>query len=329
MSQSVLASLRALLFLYVVALLISPSLMPGYHVVLGQSYSETIRTDLTGINVAVYSDGSALDSSATALKAMFDWMNASTVYVDGDQIRNTTVLDYYDVLVYPGGSSYGYYYELGEEGRQKVREFVACGGSYFGICGGSMFGTNAGLGLFNGVYGSAVAGTGTYLMELNVNRSSTGPDLSDEPENYTTLYWGSSYFSGPGMANAIPVMTYPSGGQAAMIVCRYELGTVFLSSPHPEYEEGDSRDGTDAFDYLSDPDSEWGLMLRISIWLVETAGTELPNSTSTTTTTTADSPSVSTSPPPPDFPLEYPLVIAALVGGIGIVAIVVILLRRQ
>lgn len=318
------------MFLYVVALLISISLMSGHPEVLGQSYSETIRTDLTGINVAVYNDSSALDTSATALKGMFDWMGGSTAYVDRDDIRNTTVLDNYDLLVFPGGSTYGYYYELGEEGRQKVREFVANGGSYFGICGGAMFGTNSGLGLFDGIYGSAVGGTGTYLMELNVNRSSTGPDLSDEPANYTTLYWGSSYFSGPGMADAIPIMTYPSGGQAAMIVCRYQLGTVFLSSPHPEYEEGDPRDGTDAFDDLNDPESEWGLMLKISIWLVEIAGTELPGGTATTTTTTTpESPSVSTSPPPPEFPLGYPLVIAALVGGLGAVAIVVVLLRRQ
>ncbi|MFX1270130.1 MAG: BPL-N domain-containing protein [Promethearchaeota archaeon] len=329
MSQSMLASSRSPVFLYVVALLVSLSLMPSHPIVFGQSYSETIRTDLTGINVAVYNDTSSLDSSAIALKAMFDWMSASTAYVDGDELSDTSVLDNYDMLVYPGGSTTGYYYELGEEGRQKVKEFVASGGSYFGICGGSVFGTNSGRGLFNGIHGSSVAGTGTYLMDLNVNRSSTGPDLSDEPETYSTLYWGSTYFSGPGMADAIPIMTYPGGGQAAMLVCRYQLGTVFISSPHPEYEEGDSRDGTDAFDDLNDPDSEWGLMLKISIWLVEIAGTELPNSTTTTTTTTPDSPSASTSPPPLDFLLDSPLVIAALVGGLGIVALVVVLLRRR
>ena len=53
-----------------------------------------------------------------------------------------------------------------------------------------------------------------------------------------------------------------------MIIFRYGLGTVFLSNPYPEYEEGNDRDGTMEFDYYNDPDSEWGLLLKISRWLV-------------------------------------------------------------
>jgi hypothetical protein len=54
-----------------------------------------------------------------------------------------------------------------------------------------------------------------------------------------------------------------------MIAFNYGNGTVFLSSPHPEYEEGNMKDGTDLWDLYSDPDSEWGLMLRICEWLLE------------------------------------------------------------
>jgi hypothetical protein len=45
-------------------------------------------------------------------------------------------------------------------------------------------------------------------------------------------------------------------------------GRVFLSSPHPEYEEGNLNDGTDYFDRLNDPDSEWLFMLAITQWLL-------------------------------------------------------------
>ncbi|MFW9810216.1 MAG: hypothetical protein ACFFE6_12640, partial [Candidatus Thorarchaeota archaeon] len=48
---------------------------------------------------------------------------------------------------------------------------------------------------------------------------------------------------------------------------------VFISSPHFEYEENDSRDGTDYMDEYNDPDSEWPLLLEISKWLVESSPT--------------------------------------------------------
>jgi hypothetical protein len=62
-----------------------------------------------------------------------------------------------------------------------------------------------------------------------------------------------------------------------MVTFEYGSGTVFLSSPHPENEEGNPRDGTDYEDELDDPDSEWNLLLTISQWLVELAGGPAPN----------------------------------------------------
>ncbi|MFX0107426.1 MAG: hypothetical protein ACFE7R_04015, partial [Candidatus Hodarchaeota archaeon] len=195
------------------------------------------------------------------------------------------------------------------EGIQKVKDFVASGGSYFGICGGSHFGVYA-LELFNGSCSGSINGTDTFLMDMAVNRNSTGPDLSEEPETYSVMYWGSVYFYGEGMTDAIPIMTYPDSGEAAMIAFRYELGTVFLSSPHPEYEEGDDRDGTSSFDDLSDPDTEWGLLLKVSIWLVEVAGTD-------------------TTTPPPNPLSQLPVAIIGITSALGIAAVVVLVMRRR
>jgi glutamine amidotransferase-like uncharacterized protein len=231
---------------------------------------ETLQSssDLSGVNVAVFTDDDALACSTLALRNMFQWMNATADLVDADQILNGS-LDSYDIAAFPGGSALAYSYSLGPEGLDIVRDFVRDGGSFFGICGGSLFGTNAVLGLFNGSYSSSVNGTMMYIMEMNVNRNSTGPDLSAEPETYHTMYWGSAYFYSDDMSNVIPILTYPATGRPGMIALTYGDGTVFLSSPHPEYEEGDGRDGISLYDNFDDPDSEWGLLLKVSRWLVD------------------------------------------------------------
>ncbi|MFX1485170.1 MAG: BPL-N domain-containing protein [Promethearchaeota archaeon] len=230
--------------------------------------STSTPSDLSNTKVAIYGGVGVLSSSMDALDNMFLWMNASVDLIYAFQILNGT-LDSYDIIVFPGGSAISYSQGLGTEGLDIIRNFVMNGGSYFGICGGSLFATNAILGLFNGSYSNPINGTDIYLTEMNVNHNSTGPDLSTEPDSYLTMYWGSAYFYGDDMSNVIPICTYPSNNRPGMIAFSYGQGTVFLSSPHPEYEEGDSRDGTEQFDYLNDPDSEWGLMLKVSRWLVD------------------------------------------------------------
>ncbi|NHJ14484.1 MAG: hypothetical protein EAX95_12465 [Candidatus Thorarchaeota archaeon] len=315
--------MRRQVFLFLVILVLVPlSFMPKPQIVAAQSESAPSRTDLDGINVAVYLDEGALASSAFALINMFEWMNATAEYIDAEEIQ-ADALDNYDIVAFPGGSTYHYNLQLEALGRTKIKDFVANGGSYFGICGGSMLGTHTtGLGLFNGFYSGSIWGTDIYLMDLAVNRTSTGPDLSEEPENYSTMYWGSAYFYGDGMSEAIPVMTYPDSGRPAMLTCRYELGTVFLSSPHPEYEEGDERDGTSFCDELNDPDSEWGLLLKVSIWLIETAETE---STETTTTTTTTTTTITTD----GFPNLAPFILGASFIGVAFAASIVFLWSRR
>ncbi|MFW9786178.1 MAG: BPL-N domain-containing protein [Candidatus Thorarchaeota archaeon] len=233
-------------------------------------------SDLSDTKVAIFGGVGVLDSSKDALESMFLWANASVDIVYAFQILNGT-LDSYDIVVFPGGSAVSYSQGLGTEGLDVIREFVRNGGSYFGICGGSLFATNAVLGLFNGSYSNSINGTGIFLTEMYVNQNSTGPDLSDEPESYWTMYWGSSYFYGE-MDNIIPICSYSLNDRPGMIAFSSGAGTVFLSSPHPEYEEGDSRDGTIFSDYLNDPDTEWNLMLKVSRWLVdESTTTPLPS----------------------------------------------------
>ena len=230
-------------------------------------------SDLSDTSVAIYIGAGVLGSSALALRNMFLWMNATVSVVDGFQFRNGT-LDSFDIIVFPGGSAVSFRDSLQSKGLDLVRDFVRNGGSYFGICGGSLFATNAVLGLFNGSYSNSINGTEIYLTEMHVNQNSTGPDLSTEPESYITMYWGSAYFYSDDMSNVIPICTYPSNDRPGMIASTYGEGTVFLSSPHPEYEEGDSRDGNEQYNYMNDPDTEWNLLLKVSRWLVDASSTE-------------------------------------------------------
>ena len=231
----------------------------------------TYPTGMEGVRVAVYNDRGAMPSSSSALLNMFRWMNAEANYVNSTEIQQG-VLDEYDIVVFPGGPSSDYSTSLGNVGRSAVIDFVAGGGSFFGICGGSVFGTNAYLGLFNGYASGQVNGSGIKILRMDVNINSTGPDLSSVSSTYDVLYWSSGAFYSSNatyMSTVIPILLYTQTSEPGMIVCKYGNGTVFLSFPHPEYEENSARDGTDQFDHYNDPDSEWMLLMKVSLWLVE------------------------------------------------------------
>jgi len=241
-------------------------------------------TDLQGVKVAVYvsAPGTQAAGSAIALVNMFSWMNASVELTNESHIKGGGLADY-DILVMPGGSTIQYIAELGQEGEQNVRDFVLNGGSYFGICGGARLACDEGLRLLNGSYRTPVPGldTGIYMIELTLNNSSGIPSFSEEPDAFSTLYWGSAYFDPDNPAGMMSVAVYPNSTLAAMIALKYGQGSVFLSSPHPEYEEDSARDGTSAFDYLNDTDSEWGLMLKIAQWLINTSDVTMTTTTNT------------------------------------------------
>jgi len=239
--------------------------------------------DLTGVNVAVYTGNGVLSHSYRALTEMFEWMNSTVEPVSASRIQND-FLDDYDIVVFPGGPAGTYSNDLGDSGTQKIIDFVTNGGSYFGICGGSLFGASY-LDFFNGTYRAVYEpGDAQHLTIMHINQSSTGPNLADCPENVSTMYWGSSYFSPRDGFEMTPIAVYDYNNEAGMITFQYEQGTVFLSSPHPEYEEGSDRDDTVFGDDLNDPDSEWDILLRVSKWLVESSVVETTTTEPTTPT---------------------------------------------
>ena len=266
----------------------------------GQANTEEI-TDLEGINVAVYNGIGAVSHCTTALASLFEWLNASVDRIRTESILNGSLEDY-EIVAYPGGNMLAYATELGNNGTNIIRDFVSNGGSYVGICGGSMLACEYGLGLFNGTIGPAQgSGTVPYLINMTVNRECEGPDLSDLPGSYMTMYWASRSFIPLEGSEVYPIATYGVDGDAGMIAFRYGNGTVFISSPHPEYEEGSDRDGTVFSDSLDDPDSEYELLRRVMVWLIEESYITPESSTTDSGITTM------------------------LLGSIGVTAIVVVL----
>ena len=266
--------------------------------------------DLTGVNVAIYNGTGVMISSRVALTRMFEWMGASVVNATASQICDDILCDY-DILVVPGGSEGTANLDLDSEGKEKIQDFVYNGGSYFGICGGATFGATY-LRLIN-CFMSPVNEPGDliHMTTMNINQSSTGPDLSDLPENLTTMYYASQYFTPQYGTTFHTIAMYDYNDRAGMIASKYGNGTVFLSSPHPEYEEDDDRDDTTFGDIHDDPDSEWELLFRVSKWLIEASIVECPTSTPTPT------------------PLNIPLIAVAGTGCVTIVIVVAIFLRKK
>lgn len=252
-------------FYILVSLALISSLLP-----LSPDYMNVqAQTDLADIQVGVYNGLGADDDCTTALYSLVAWMGPTVTWVDHVSIHNG-ILNTLDLLAFPGGSPDTYAAMLGDLGIQRIQQFVENGGSYFGICGGGMFATRT-LNLCDGYWVYPIPGisAGTQLVELNVNQASTGPDLSDEPATYEVLYWGSHYFLPTNSDDIIPVMTYAANDGVALCVSRYGHGTTFICGPHPEFEEGSDRDGTSRYDYLDDPDSEWGLLEKVVQWLID------------------------------------------------------------
>jgi glutamine amidotransferase-like uncharacterized protein len=273
--------------------------------------------DLTGVNVAIYLGAGVMGSSHIALTRMFEWMNASVANITASQILEDELEDF-DILVIPGGSETTAANELQYiEGVNRIKDFVASGGSFFGICGGATYGASY-VNFFDGSM-SPVSEPGQliHMTTMNVNQSSTGPDLADCPTNISTMYYASQYFNPREGADVHVIATYEYNDEAGMVAFEYENGTVFLSSPHPEYEEDSDRDDTTFGDSHDDPESEWDLLFRVSKWLIEASYVE-PSSTTSPSTTTLTTGT-----------LDLPLIAVASTGFVIVVLTVAVLYRRM
>jgi hypothetical protein len=117
------------------------------------------------------------------------------------------------------------------------------------------------------------------------------------------MYYGGPYFETEGMEGITTLATYSYNGMPAMIAFEYGEGNgrVFLTGPHPEWEEDSYRDGSLWDNNLDENGSEWELCKTVSLWLASVT----------------DEPSG----PSPDSDLTLTII---LIVGIGVIALVVL-----
>ena len=168
-------------------------------------------------------------------------------------------LSEFDVLVQPGGSGSGQAKALGDEGRQKIREFVNQGGGYIGVCAGSYLATcdyEWSLGILDAKVVDRkhwARGFGPVDVGFtDAGRSRFGLEKQD-----LTIY----YHQGPLLAPADnpeiddfkPLATFAGDiakngaspgvmpGTTAIAAGRFGRGEVVCFSPHPEKTAGQER----------------------------------------------------------------------------------------
>ncbi|MBT6847278.1 MAG: biofilm PGA synthesis protein PgaB, partial [Planctomycetaceae bacterium] len=95
------------------------------------------------IKVAVF-EGDGVGKSCTNLLTVLD--NSSKIQFEVSRVTTADILagklDAFDVLIHPGGSGSKQGNDLGEDGRQQVRQFVSQGGGFLGVCAGAYLATN-------------------------------------------------------------------------------------------------------------------------------------------------------------------------------------------
>lgn len=239
---------------------------------------------LDGAAVALYNDenappgrSGAWEYGVIALKNMLDWAGLRYEEIDYNDL-NSSPQDFsklYRVILFPGGNAYWYNYWISLAGKERIRDFVAGGGGYFGICAGAFFAcdriywegnyygdafminaygqlTGYDLDLFPGIGIGPINGIADWQT---VGYNMTGFDFAGgstlmagyryniAPSSEEILYYGGPYFLIDPGRNVEVLATYDYNGENALVAFRYGAGTIVLSGPHPEIEEDSTRDG--------------------------------------------------------------------------------------
>lgn len=203
------------------------------------------------IRIAVYADEGASRSKGVLMAALEASAEFKVEVLNAQDIRDGKLAGY-RILIQPGGSGGGQGRHLGEDGREKVREFVKAGGGYVGICAGAYLATCDypwSLRILDAkVLDKAHWARGNG--EVEVNLSSEGKRLFGvSTERRTIVYWQGPLLApadDPEVPDYQPLATYateiaekeaPKGvmiGTTAIASGRFGEGRVLCFSPHPE-----------------------------------------------------------------------------------------------
>lgn len=208
------------------------------------------------IRVALYADSGAAKKGSKHVKRCLSAEHGFAYeLVSAEQIRDG-VLDDFDVVIHPGGSGSKQAEALGDEGREKVRDFVAAGNGFVGICAGAYLASAEYPWSLNLVDAKVLdrkhwaRGTGDVELRLSpAARKFFGID-----DELVTIYYGQGPLLSPAANDTIvdyePLAVYetevakngaPTGvmkGTTAIARAPFGKGRVVAISPHPEKTPG-------------------------------------------------------------------------------------------
>ena len=211
------------------------------------------------IRVAVF-EGAGVGKSQTQLVKSLSHTNGTAVALR--RITTEEILDgelsSVDVLIHPGGSGSKQGNDLGEEGREKIREYVEQGGGFLGVCAGAYLATNDYTWSLNLIDAKVLDrkhwARGTGMVQVTLSLS--GQKLFRAKDSTLDIYYGQgpllvrrewddpktpNYESLAIYASEIAKNGAPSGimkGTSAAVRGEYGKGKVFCFSAHPELTDG-------------------------------------------------------------------------------------------
>jgi glutamine amidotransferase-like uncharacterized protein len=243
---------------------------------------DDVTAPIEEITVALYAGRGADDDCITAADNMFEWMGLNVERV-GSSLINTSSLDRFDLICFPGGDMYSYSQDISAGGKAKIKQFIADGGGYIGICGGAYFAASRvfwrgnrldmiPLSLFKGSATGPINDICPYpdygMTQLNV-LALNHPITSDGPAFMSVLYYWGPYLTPDTDFEYDLICTYDVTGLKAMVAFDHGKGKVFLTGAHPEFEEDSDRDGVNFCDDLDDDGSDWNFMKRAAHWCLK------------------------------------------------------------
>jgi putative intracellular protease/amidase len=203
--------------------------------------------------LALYdADGTAYSNSTLLDRAVDETtLDAHTVAVCPEDIREG-ILDRCIGVLFPGGTGRGIAAALHPDGVQRVREFVAKGGGYFGVCAGAYF-ASSGRPDYAGMIplrhdkawekghtklklgltpeGVALLGPEFLHIETFYNCGPVFPDLA--PEGQRAPVFVLATFESPS-TDAKGLVRNEMVGTPAILSMQWQKGRIMIISPHPE-----------------------------------------------------------------------------------------------
>ncbi len=255
-------------------------------------------------HVGAATGSGALAECAVATARMCEYAGCDVYMIDAGDIVDNNILSTIDLICFPGGYGVAYtnYFapSTTDSVRNAIRTFVSGGGALMGTCAGAYFAADICawegsdyeyyLDMFMGDAVGSITDISDYgegdPMKITPVRM-VDSDFEWDTETYNIGYLWGPYFSGynggdlPEGIDVVGVYDYEVNGEpgeadekAAMIKFEFGSGRVFLSGPHPEYEESatlsNSRDwcfGDDVDNStgnaVADPETEYNMMVDI------------------------------------------------------------------